>query len=540
MEFKTNRTRNVSNKMESKYDKDSLNNFSALPNLKFTKKFCINSKFIFKSKKKEKNKERIKSSRSNKTRSKSKKNKIKNISKNKIYEASIKIKHIKPNIKPNTLNINKKITFKQEFIKKIKNFEIIRNIHNKRKRLAKSDIINNKFPELACKTSINQNEIKKQKVRTIYLHNNKIKKILNNINNVKHKKIKKYIYNPKQINFSLDSILSHRKINKTKSYSFDKNDKKFPNKSPRIKFNLVDIKLLYEKNKNNSKYSGDKKHQMKINGKVQNKNSKSKDKNKYNINRIKSELNSKIRILNNHIRNNSYNNSNYYYNYYNNKKKKKRKFINIISIESKKRNLNDNNFNVFKYTKENEKSEKINGVKINNYRVNKPKEENLKFTTITKDESDLNESQASKIIIGKIDGYKDIIETDKRNNNNKYYSNKIFKKNNNLYLYNNNYLKNNLKKIGNHTNNIDNTSKIDSISFNKEEFNKNLIIDKIISNYYNRLQMEEKVINNIDDISFSINTDNKNDNKKTNYKKIHINRKENSKNDKTSDNCYIY
>ena len=31
--------------------------------------------------------------------------------------------------------------------------------------------------------------------------------------------------------------------------------------------------------------------------------------------------------------------------------------------------------------------------------------------------------------------------------------------------------------------------------------------------------MEEKVINNIDDISFSINTDNKNDNKKTNYKK---------------------
>ena len=52
--------------------------------------------------------------------------------------------------------------------------------------------------------------------------------------------------------------------------------------------------------------------------------------------------------------------------------------------------------------------------------------------------------------------------------------------------------------------------------------------------------MEEKVINNIDDISFSINTDNKNDNKKTNYKKIHINRREDSKNDKTSDNCYIY
>ena len=108
MEFKTNRTRNDSNKMGNKFNKNSLNNFYALPNLKFTKKFCINSKFIFKSKKKEKNKERIKSSRSNKTRFKSKKNKIKNISKNKIYEANIKIKHIKPNIKPNTLNINKK------------------------------------------------------------------------------------------------------------------------------------------------------------------------------------------------------------------------------------------------------------------------------------------------------------------------------------------------------------------------------------------------------------------------------------------------
>ena len=540
MEFKTNRTRNVCNKIGNKFNKDSLNNFSALPNLKFTKKFCINSKFIFKSKKKEKNKERIKSSRSNKNRSKSKKNKIKNISKNKIYEANIKIKHIKPN----TLYINKK-TFKQEFMKKIKNFEIIRNIRHKRKRLAKSDIINNNIPELACKASFNQNENKKRKVRAINLHNNKIKKILNNINNVNNVKQKKYIkhkYHPNQINFSLDSILSKSKINKTKSYSFDKIDKIFFKQSPRINFNHVDIKLLYEKNKSNKKYSGDKKHQMKINGKVQNKNtkSKSKDKNKYNINRIKSEFNSKIKtkipIYNNHIRNISYNNSNYYYN---NKKKKKRRFISIISIESQKRNLNDNNFNVFKYTKENEKSEKINGVKINNYRVNKPKEENLKFTTITKDESDLNESQASKIIIGKIDGYKDIIETDKRNNNNKYYSNKIFKKNNNLYLHNNNYLKNNLKKIGNHTNNIDNTSKIDSISFNKEEFNKNLIIDKIISNYYNRLQMEEKVINNIDDISFSINTDNKNDNKKTNYKKIHINRKEDSKNDKT-DNCYIY
>lgn len=41
MEFKTNRTRNVSNKIGNKFNKDSLNNFSALPNLKFTKNFVL-------------------------------------------------------------------------------------------------------------------------------------------------------------------------------------------------------------------------------------------------------------------------------------------------------------------------------------------------------------------------------------------------------------------------------------------------------------------------------------------------------------------
>ena len=202
-------------------------------------------------------------------------------------------------------------------------------------------------------------------------------------------------------------------------------------------------------------------------------------------------------------------------------KKKKGRYFNIISVAGKKRDLNDNNFNnVFECTTENEKNERINGIKINNYGVNKPKEENLKFTIAKDDkESDLNISQASKVIIGKIDGYQDIIETDKKNNYNNYYSDIIFKKNNNLNLYNNIYLNNNLKKLGKQINNFDNNQKNN------------------ISDYSNDSYFLKAVEN--DEFSFSINTNNNNNNK-SNYNKIHINKKEDKKNGKNSDNCYIY
>ena len=88
-----------------------------------------------------------------------------------------------------------------------------------------------------------------------------------------------------------DNILSKAKINKTKtkikSNSYEKNDKIFINQSPKIRLNLMEIKLFYEKNKNNKKYSGDKKHKKNINNKVKNKNSKSKGKDKYNKDGIK-------------------------------------------------------------------------------------------------------------------------------------------------------------------------------------------------------------------------------------------------------------
>ena len=78
--------------------------------------------------------------------------------------------------------------------------------------------------------------------------------------------------------------------------------------------------------------------------------------------------------------------------------------------------------NIFESNDINNK-ELINEIKINNFDVNKPNEQNMKYTMFkefieeeNENESHLNETNISKIIIGEIDGYKDIIEKDKINN----------------------------------------------------------------------------------------------------------------------------
>lgn len=68
-------------------------------------------------------------------------------------------------------------------------------------------------------------------------------------------------------------------------------------------------------------------------------------------------------------------------------------------------------------------NKKINEIKTNKFDVKKPKEENMKYTIFKEFseegkevDSNTRESHISKIIIGKIDGYNDIIEKDKINN----------------------------------------------------------------------------------------------------------------------------
>ena len=69
---------------------------------------------------------------------------------------------------------------------------------------------------------------------------------------------------------------------------------------------------------------------------------------------------------------------------------------------------------------ETEHKNEINKIKANNYEINKPKEINLKYTLLKdpdyeEDNLNINKSQIEKIVIGKIDGYKDIIESDELN-----------------------------------------------------------------------------------------------------------------------------
>ena len=123
---------------------------------------------------------------------------------------------------------------------------------------------------------------------------------------------------------------------------------------------------------------------------------------------------------------------NKYKNAYNNEKK--------CHLKIKNNNNDDDEFFIYEFDIENEQTNKINGVKTNNFDVKKPKEENLRFTFMKDDhESDISSSQASKIIIGKIDGYKDIIETDIKNYENKHLKSKsiLYNQKYNFFNYSN-------------------------------------------------------------------------------------------------------
>ena len=102
------------------------------------------------------------------------------------------------------------------------------------------------------------------------------------------------------------------------------------------------------------------------------------------------------------------------------KKQKKKYFDN-------KTNQKDDEYNednCYQFLTENEQggSIGINSVKTNNFIINKPKEENLKYSSIKEyyddndEQTEVSPSQISKIIIGQIEGYKDIMEEDKNIN----------------------------------------------------------------------------------------------------------------------------
>ena len=151
---------------------------------------------------------------------------------------------------------------------------------------------------------------------------------------------------------------------------------------------------------------------------------------------------------------------------------------------------------------------KINQIKSNNYGVNKPKETNMKFTLVKEleDEEDnlnINKSRIENIIIGKIDGYKDIIESDELNKIFKLRSkssfdihNKIAEK---LIKKEKNEKRNdkNLKSFSNNKTSFvsmhileDNSSEIEDLDFD----NNNYRVNEQLLNIENEYAFEEMAI----------------------------------------------
>ena len=123
---------------------------------------------------------------------------------------------------------------------------------------------------------------------------------------------------------------------------------------------------------------------------------------------------------------------------------------------------------------ESEHEKSINKLKIEEYNINKPNEYKMKFSFYNEykdDENDVNDkNKEEKFMIGKIEGYKDIIESDK--NNFKNHINKINKIKNKLY-------KESEKKVK-ENNNLKNMEGFSIFDDNFSEFNDL----NILNNFY--------------------------------------------------------
>ena len=496
MEFSSNRIIKESNKKKFKnliHKNKNVSNSPILLYRNFIKCFFIKENILTKTKINI-NTQRAKSEKNsllNKS-TKSQKNSLKIYKSRKTYyKNNIQINEtIKQN--PIDNNIQKKMTIYPQIIKRNENKKIIKTMYTKQRRLTNPiENINNIKTATNVSNKKNNNKINKNENITA------IKKI--QINSQKKNGYKKLLHpKSKNVGLSLDNILSKKAISKAKTKiktnSYDNNNPKTIKKSPNIKLKHIENKLNTEKISKNKKYIRVKYNQIKsenlnlikiknpyLNNKTERKvdnSNKSTKRNKRNINTNKKyDSNNDSKLISDNVSTN--------YKSINTKKmiKSKKDNINTTPNIIKKKNVkmikkfNDNTFKMFELMKENDGEEKINGVKINNFDINKPRDENLKFTFAKDDkQSDLSVSRASKVIIGKIEGYRDIIETDKAKNHYKIYSNLYNKKLNKLNLINylSNSNKNSYKKINNCSNILKKEN--DSITFNDDEFYENLNI----------------------------------------------------------------
>ena len=165
------------------------------------------------------------------------------------------------------------------------------------------------------------------------------------------------------------------------------------------------------------------------------------------------------------------------------------------NIKNKKDNLDNKNKNDelgnieengYQFVTENDQGVNtgINSVKTNNFVINKPKEENLKYSSIkeflddNEEQTEISPSQISKIIIGQIDGYKDIIDEDKNINTNNDKSKSLLEL---LSKYSFSYIKNNRQSIEN----LDNLNLFEESNDIKGEINDNILNINMTNNSRN-------------------------------------------------------
>jgi hypothetical protein len=216
----------------------------------------------------------------------------------------------------------------------------------------------------------------------------------------------------KNTKYEKSNEISKSKNKKAKSVNKNTSSKSINNKiikvnclsnkeSPRkrdIKFNKINIKnnikKIVIKRKNNNKN---------INNKILNEIKSMKNlklNNNFKNKKIDKDIikKNKCKKLNNNIKNKSIISLG-----------KKESFLDMIENYTKTINIIEKN---------NERETKINNIKINEFNVKKPKEENMKFTTLKnryedEENQEGEEINKSRIIIGTIEGYKDILEDDK-------------------------------------------------------------------------------------------------------------------------------
>lgn len=323
------------------------------------------------------------------------------------------IKKKRKNVIYKQKSINRKKTFGLKNLNKdVINMPLCRSISYD------SDKIRNNNNNNSQSNSINNKEIKivSHKKNKKYIDNyNYIKKRnihINNLNNdflSLNKKIFFSTENNTNSNTNCNSksnsnnnTFIKRKINKTQNYAVkDKENMCKTGKTGKSK-------SFYRKKTDNSKEVGDKNDRKKLSFDISD--TKNKKNNKDILRGICSNLSGNT---------NTNTNQNSLIIRFENKQIKK-----YFDNKNTKKDETINDDNYYPFLNENDQGGNIgiNSVKINNFIINKPKEENLKYSSIkeyfddNEEQTEISPSQISKIIIGQIEGYNDIMEEDKNIN----------------------------------------------------------------------------------------------------------------------------